>query len=534
MSFDAANPFETAVALWTADLDRLNEDLCEKNALEARIDDLYRNNDLMRALVDKDVDAEIGSSVKLQARPDWEGLGVTKQEASDWSKKVENEFHAWADSPENWITADRSMNFTQLCRSGTRMRRMAGETFASREWRGSPLGIKTCFQLVSPHRIKNPSGNRNLNRVFHGIELDRYGAAMAYHVQTAKGDQKRSFGNKTTKRVPKYNQGWLQMCHIWEPMKPEYPRGISPYSAILVMMKQRERAGRAILDKEIIAATYALAITSNEDPESVASMLAGGDSKSSGMKLATEDEEDVGFAAQRDEILETIRNSRLQQIAGSQWLHLFDGESAQVLQSSQQSQTTEEFLKGYSKMILSGAGMSYELASGDFKGVNFSAANMSLGIFEYSVNIRRRVYGHRLPQFCYRAFLDEMILRERIPLLGGVDYWAKGAKEKYARCSFTGVRQIHADPFKTARTNNLKLTNGTGARSQFVNENGDDFDDLMTARSDDAVRLLQAVRTAAQCVGVELNPAEEKKILIDAVATAKVDVGDVETTVEVE
>lgn len=188
MGFQAADNADKAIMLWKAEIANLEDDLKSKEQIEARIFDLYRNNDLMRGLVEKMVDTVVGSKVLLQSMPDYEALGVGRDEALRWQKIVEREFHHYVDSPDNWISADRSMDFTQLCRQAYRSKIFTGEITASLEWRYSqPEGYKTCINLFSPNRIKTPPQTTD---AFFGIELDNYGGAIAYHIEKNKSRYK--------------------------------------------------------------------------------------------------------------------------------------------------------------------------------------------------------------------------------------------------------------------------------------------------------------------------------------------------------
>lgn len=275
MGFSAADNADKAIMQWKANLNELEEDLKSKDQIEARVGDLYRNNDLMRGLVDKMVDTVVGSKVVLQSMPDYEALGVDRDEALKWQKIVEREFHQYADSPDNWVSADRSMDFTQVCRQAYRSKILTGEITASLEWRYSqPNGYKTCVNLFSPSRIKTPPQNTT---AFFGIELDQYGGALAYHIEkTNLKPNNEWYCQKEFKRVLKRNKyGQLQLIHLFEPLFPEYPRGISRLACVLKKMKQLDRYHEADLDKAIITTAYVFAITSDEDPETVAEILSG-------------------------------------------------------------------------------------------------------------------------------------------------------------------------------------------------------------------------------------------------------------------
>ena len=534
-SHDAADELRRDIMLWRAEKDALDQDLKDKCAIEARVYDLYRNNDLFRGLVEKQVDTIVGSKMILQCKPDYEALGATPADAKEWCKMTEREFHNYADSPENWISADRSMDFTQMCRSATRSKIFTGEILASREWRASPLGYKTCFALASTDRLRSPKNNQGIldgktfRDVFHGIEFDKYGAAVAYHIERFKRKDKSTpfdpvnNGDKETKRYTRYNRfGWLQVFHIYEPFKTEYPRGISRIACVLTKLKQLDRFHQADLDKAIIATSYVFAITSEEDPESVADMLSGaGNVAKGGQFAATHEMQGLKpeVQAKRDEILKEI-SERYVKLTGGQIMHLFKGEDVKVVGSPTQMGQSSQFAKGHTKNIANGVGMSYELGTGDFDGVNFAGGQMSLGIYEHSANIERKLYVHKFAKLCYRSWLDEAIDKGTVPLLNGMDYWRN--KEAYSRCEFSGAKRVHVDPVKQARSTSIDLANGVVSRTDVVNANGGDIEQVTRNRASEAELILTAIRQVADARGLELSREAEMSLVIDLIATKEV------------
>lgn len=525
MSFDVVDEFDKSIMLWRAELNNLDRDLKAKDKIEARAWDLYRNNSLMRAMVDKQVNTIVGSKTSLQAMPDYEYLGVTRQEAMDWQGLVEREFDLWAHSNENFITADRSMNLTELLRVAQRTKLMTGEITVSREWRPSVIGYSTCFNLFSPNRIKTP--NTPNDRTFYGIEFDTFGAASAYYVEEAAIGQVKSFGRKKINRIPKFNEfGWMQVFHIYDPLLPEYPRGISPAAAVLKTIKQLDRYKEADLDKNIIAANYVMAITSDASPESVADMLSGADSAS----ITSQDfalngapglPQDV--QQERDRILKQI-SERYVELTGGHIMHLFNGESAQILQAPVASQTSADYAKGYTKQIANGMGISYEMASGDFAGINFSAGQMSLGIYEHGANIERQMSAYKLAKLIYYTWLPEAILKGRIPLLGGKEFFPN--REAYSKCEFTGARRVHVDPVKAANAASKNLGNGTTSRTAIAHQEGIDLEKIVMDRANEADMYLDAIETVAKGRGVVLSEEAKLKIITDVVATSSVETPD--------
>jgi len=529
MSFGAANIAHKDVAKWHSTLATMRSDLCDKWAIENRAYDLYRNNDYMRGMVEKQVDAIVGPKTNVQLMPNHKEFGVSKQEAQAWARNAEDILHSYIHSPENWVSSNRVMDFTQFARSLARYNILSGEMMVSREWRPSPMGINTCFNLISPKRVRNPnigSFGASQPRMVEGIELDRYGAPKAYRIEQIRaGETTIQSNGMEFKRVAIRNSfGFMQFFHVFEPMMAEYTRGISQTAASLIRHKKVERLEDADLDKAIITSNYAITITSDESPESVSDMLAGIDSdRGSDFALPSNQEasEDADKAYKRDQILGRILEERFIETHGAQLMHLFKGEDAKVLAAPNTIGTMDSYVSNHKRAIANSLGMGYEFATGDFKGLNFSAGQLTMGINDHNINIKRKVYIHKVLRLMVRSLLDELISRGIIPLLGNKPYFPN--KEAYTRCEFTGARRVHVDPVKKSRSQVMDLASGTTSRTQIAEENGDDFESIIESRGQEALQILTTIDAAAESEGLKLTAAQKLKVITDVISTETVE-----------
>ena len=203
-------------------------------------------------------------------------------------------------------------------------------------------------------------------------------------------------------------------------------------------------------------------------------------------------------------------------------LHLFEGEDIKILQPPVASQTSGDYKRDQQRDIANGAGMSYELGAGDFRQLNFSAGQLSLGIYEHGANIQRRLYVHKFLKLCFRSWLDEAIDKGIVPLLGDMPYFPN--KEHYARCEFTGAKRIHVDPVKAANANRINLANGTTSRIDIANENGIDLEAVVNNRGHEAVMVLKNAEAAAERCGLSMSEEQKIGFLLDYLAKESVDV----------
>jgi capsid protein len=107
---------------------------------------------------------------------------------------VESEWRAWAESTE--CDAANALTFAGMTALVFRSSLINGEALALPLWldqRGAAYA--TTIQLVESDRLSNPAGVQDSKTLRSGIEIDMYGAAVAYHIRkTHPGDAYIGYG----------------------------------------------------------------------------------------------------------------------------------------------------------------------------------------------------------------------------------------------------------------------------------------------------------------------------------------------------
>ena len=186
-------------AWWPLAGDSDRDTIPDLPTLRARSRDLYRNAPLATGALDTAAVNVVGPGLKLQSRIDREFLGMADEEADAWERTVEREFALWADSPES--DATRTESFYSLQGLAFLSTMMSGDVFAVLPMiprPGQPYDLR--IQLVEADRVKNPDGRLDDDKVAGGVEVDTWGAPVAYHIANRHPG---AFGlNDGYKRVP--------------------------------------------------------------------------------------------------------------------------------------------------------------------------------------------------------------------------------------------------------------------------------------------------------------------------------------------
>jgi len=209
--------------------------------LRDRSRDLIRNAPLATGAIGTVCQNVIGTGLQLQSAIESETLGM--DEASAWMSKTEREFRLWAESTDCDVT--RTQNFYGLQNLGFRSALESGDVLCLMPMDGKsermPYTLR--LQLIEADRLVNPYFRRNTVTFTGGVEMDEYGAPIAYHVmrrhpgsidrsQVLIWDKYPAFGTKTKRR---------NVIHLFDKTRPGQTRGVPYLTPVIETIKQLDR-----------------------------------------------------------------------------------------------------------------------------------------------------------------------------------------------------------------------------------------------------------------------------------------------------
>lgn len=206
--------FDAALRAWAVDYQDADGDLRELDAQRAMGYQLAKENPIAIGALNTQVTNVIGTGLRLQASVDRDYLqrkySISTEELDKWETARESNFRGLTESLD--CDLERQQTFYDLQALMLRTELAAGDSFAPMPYvrrRNSPYGIK--IQPIDPARISNENNAINAPQLAGGIQRDRRGAVVAYHVRdshpyTTKGDNKftwtkiQAFGRQTGRR----------------------------------------------------------------------------------------------------------------------------------------------------------------------------------------------------------------------------------------------------------------------------------------------------------------------------------------------
>ena len=153
--------------------------------LRDRSRDLVRNTPLATGAINTVTTNVVGTGLRVQSRVDRELLAgiVPGGEAGldRWERDAERVWHEWSESED--CDATRSQCFAEIQDLAFRSTLESGDVFLlRRSIRRGDRRLRTAVQLIEADRVTNPRGRRDDRAMAGGVQLDRHGAPIRYHV----------------------------------------------------------------------------------------------------------------------------------------------------------------------------------------------------------------------------------------------------------------------------------------------------------------------------------------------------------------
>lgn len=331
----------------------------------ARADDLVRNNGIAANAVALHKDHIVGHMFLISYRPNWRWLGMRETAAKSFVDEVEAAWSEYAEGMFGEIDVEGKRTFTEFIREGMGVHAFNGEIFVQPVWDTETTQLfRTRFKAVSPKRVDTPGhgmGNRFLRA---GVEVDRYGRAVAYHICE---DDFPFTGSGRWERIPReLPTGRPAMLHIFEPVEDGQTRGANQFYSVMERLKMLDSLQATQLQSAIVKAMYAATIESELDTEKAFEYIAGAPQEQKDNPLINILEK---FSSWYDTNNVTLGGVKIP--------HLFPGDDLK-LQTAQDSDNGFSALEqALLRYIAAGLGVSYEQLSRDYSKVSYSSARAS-------------------------------------------------------------------------------------------------------------------------------------------------------------
>lgn len=438
--------------------------------LTARSRDLGRNNGLMAGAIQTSRDSIIGSVLRLSANPHYRLLGWTREQARAWGNINEAEFSSWADSTE--CDAARSTNLLGLAHQMLAGALLNGDSLAIPLWTPR-VGDRwnTRLMLVESDRLSTPPELMANSNVRSGIEFDRFGAPVAYHVlKTHPGDTLGLFGAtsglpKQWERIPAFTPwGRRRVIHLHDKERTGQSRGKPLVSAVLRDFKMAGDFASNELQASLANSLVAAFLESDLGQDGAAALF-GDDAR----------------GAWNDSVKEA---RSIRKLKGAAVIPLPAGARMSSFTPGRPNVAFDAFMTNVEARIAAGMNMSREVLMKDFTKSNYSSARATLlEVWRYFLG-RRRWLTDLLLRPAYELWLEEAV---HAGVVSAPDFYAK--RYAYTRARFIFGGRGWVDPVKEAQAAAMRIAAGISTLEQECAEQGLDYEEVM-----DQLAIEQAMR----------------------------------------
>jgi lambda family phage portal protein len=438
--------------------------LGEQDTLNARIEDLTRNNGLARGHRKTLADNVIGPKITCKPNPDRVMLGKPPEWSREWSQQVESQWNTFADT--TWFDAGGRHTFHSATRLAIHSLATNGEAIALPLWiqgngRGDSSRWFTRLQLVHPARLSNPNLKQDNAELRSGIELDRYGGPAAYWFRkTHPGDfGVLSAGLFDWERIPAYTTwGRVRVIHLYAQEDVGQSRGIADMVGVLRQFRMLDKYQTEELRAAVLNSLVFAAVETPMDQQGIADLFGTSD------------------GSPMDAYYNMVQEWRVN-MQGGTMIPLPPGTQMKPFSPARPNGMMEGFVTVMLRNIAAGLNIPYELLFRDFSKTNYSSARAAmLEAWRYFMSVRQLFIDHWI-RVIFDLWFEEAVNRGRIPDCTPQDYYMN--QVAWTRAKWYFAPRGWVDPLKEARGLQTRMAAGLLTLEEAKGEEGVDWIDFL-------------------------------------------------------
>jgi lambda family phage portal protein len=308
-------------------------------------------------------------------------------------------------------------------------------------------------------------------RLRDGVELDRYGEPIAYHIREAHPadfiHDPRSYQWKRVRRRTRW--GRAIALHIFDHGRAEMTRGVSEFATAIVPMKMLARYNDTELQSAIIQASYAAVIESELDYSDALAAIGADkfkDAKNPITKMALDHLESI--TPYHKEMGITFNGAKI--------AHLPPNEKLHMMGSNHPNGNFDKFEGAFLRRFAAGLGVENHELSKNYADLNYSAARTALAAVWRSYQARREKSVKAFAMPFFGAWMEEAWATGRISLPGKItDFHAY--KPALVRGTFIGNGKPLIDPVKERKGQQIGMAMGAETLEDVCARDGQNWRD---------------------------------------------------------
>jgi lambda family phage portal protein len=467
-SHTAADTTDSRLAAWTPPLLSADADVYgESSTITARARDLVRNYPVAAGARRTLIDNVVSSQLKLSAKPEYILLGQDKEWAYEWARQWEAEFGTWANTTE--CDAARTQNFLGLTRQAVSGMYVNGDHFGVVQWLPCPdAKWSTRIQSVEADRVATPPWlSANLN-IRDGVEVDQYGAPMAYWIcKVHPGDTRLRLSSPVQTdwvRVDAFTSwGRRRVIHLFDKERAGQTRGKSIFAPVMRELKVSWDYLSSELQAAAVNSLVAFFLESDLSQEEVSRVFG-----------ATAENSNAGNEQAIDERWKEIaQKMHRKKLEGGMINSLPLGAKVHPNDFSRPNTSFDPFMEVINRLVGVGINLPFELINNNFSKTNYSSARAALAeAWRYFLCERSWIETGWLNPVL-ESVMEESLNKGRID---APDFYAQ--KHAYTKAKWIYAGRGAIDPYKEARAITEQFANKSTTLEKVCADNGEDWEDV--------------------------------------------------------
>ncbi|MCZ4270727.1 phage portal protein [Maritalea porphyrae] len=435
----------------------------------SRILSLQQSSGFFRNVVEISVSQVVGCGLRMSSRPNADRLGWSDKEAEKFSTEFETAFRTWAQNPYS-CDASGQFTFGGLQQAYLASAASYGEGLSLIVNEKRP-GVKntTKVKLLPPSRIVDRSDGIDL---VQGVRTNKWGLPISYLITEKFSDG--TIGEREI-RV-RDRDGRQTLVHRFMP-NIAVTRGMPTLGAGMKSYRQFDQYGDANLTQKMVRSIFGAIIHSQVNGMEAFRGLMTQQENVAADASGASNFDWQGYVQQHQKF---YKNSKLDLTQHGRIGQLFPGDKMEFVESKAANDEFDPIARWLMLEFAASAGLSYESATGDYRGATYSSIRMA-GAKEWQGVLRKR--NELVAPFnsaVATAFLEEEIFTGRIKLPGGKDFkFFLDNREDIARTTWNGPAQPQADEFKAARAAQVRIDSGIASVQEVSDEYGTNYDETV-------------------------------------------------------
>lgn len=412
-----------------------------------------------------------GTGLKLKSMIDFKTLKMTPEAAKEWQQQTEKKFELWAGKRENFDAIGMN-DFYSMQGLIVQSWLSSGDVFALFQHRdptalnpyslrvhlieADRVGTPRNVALVAPGLITDGTW-KNGNRIYDGVEVDKNGMVVAYHICNVHPNQMSREPQKIKwQRVKAYGTrtGLPMILHILDTERPDQYRGVTYLAPVIESLLNISRYTQSELMAALIQSFFTAWIETESNPAEVPFNEVGygpdEDPENPPDSYASENPNEYEMGPGTINVLK-------------------QGEKIVFGNPNIPSTGFDTFVKVICKEIGAALGIPYDTLLKEFN-ASYSASRAALMEAWEEFRMRRKLLERAYCQPTYETWLSEAVAIGRVNAPGF--FTDPELRAAWCGAQWLGPIQGQLDPMKEVKANILAVQHGFKTHAQVTREYG--------------------------------------------------------------